>query len=129
VSYTKQWQQFSGTPTPLTICANLLITLRERAHDFILKFSEGLKPHSGAHKMNNVIGQVCWSDHASRPWAKNVFIAGKPGALGSTVWPPALSTARFTALRCTIDIGAERHRTPIPPIIWMKQLGATLRYP
>lgn len=111
----KQWQQFSGRPTPLTFCANL--TEHFGGAQIYLK-REDLN-HSGAHKMNNVIGQGLL---VKRMGKKRVIAETGAGQHGIAT---ALVAARL-GLECTIYMGAKDIERQYPNVFWMKQLGATV---
>ncbi|WP_191602031.1 tryptophan synthase subunit beta [Marinomonas algicola] len=111
----KQWQQFSGRPTPLTHCENL-------SHYFggaqIYLKREDLN-HSGAHKMNNVIGQGLLVKRMGKTRVIAETGAGQHGIA------TALVAARL-GLECTIYMGAKDIARQYPNVFWMKQLGATV---
>lgn len=109
----KQWQQFSGRPTPLTYCGNL--TEHFGGAQIYLK-REDLN-HSGAHKMNNVIGQGLL---VKRMGKKRVIAETGAGQHGIAT---ALVAARL-GLECTIYMGAKDIARQYPNVFWMKQLGA-----
>ncbi|TBR40978.1 tryptophan synthase subunit beta [Marinomonas agarivorans] len=109
----KQWQQYSGRPTPLTHCENL--TNHLGGAQIYLK-REDLN-HSGAHKMNNVIGQGLL---VKRMGKKRVIAETGAGQHGIAT---ALVAARL-GLECTIYMGAKDVARQYPNVFWMKQLGA-----
>ena len=109
----QQWQEFSGRPTPLTYCANL--TEHFGGARIYLK-REDLN-HSGAHKMNNVIGQGLL---VKRMGKKRVIAETGAGQHGIAT---ALVAARL-GLECTIYMGAKDIERQYPNVFWMKQLGA-----
>ena len=111
----QQWQQYSGRPTPLTYCANL--TEHFGGAQIYLK-REDLN-HSGAHKMNNVIGQGLL---VKRMGKKRVIAETGAGQHGIAT---ALVAARL-GLECTIYMGAKDVARQYPNVFWMKQLGATV---
>ena len=111
----QQWQQYSGRPTPLTYCANL--TEHFGGAQIYLK-REDLN-HSGAHKMNNVIGQGLL---VKRMGKKRVIAETGAGQHGIAT---ALVAARL-GLECTIYMGAKDIARQYPNVFWMKQLGATV---
>ncbi|PXF31369.1 tryptophan synthase subunit beta [Pokkaliibacter plantistimulans] len=111
----QQWQQYSGRPTPLTFCANL--TEHFGGAQIYLK-REDLN-HSGAHKMNNVIGQGLL---VKRMGKKRVIAETGAGQHGIAT---ALVAARL-GLECTIYMGAKDVARQYPNVFWMRQLGATV---
>ena len=110
-----EMQHFSGRPTPLTYCSNL--TKKLGGAQIYLK-REDLN-HSGAHKMNNVIGQGL----LAKRMGKNRIIA-ETGA-GQHGVASALIAARL-GLECTVYMGAHDIERQYPNVFWMKQLGATV---
>jgi tryptophan synthase beta chain len=111
----KEMQQYSGRPTPLTHCANLSAELG--GAQIYLK-REDLN-HSGAHKMNNVIGQGLLTKRMGK---KRVIAETGAGQHGVAT---ALVSARL-GLECTIYMGAHDIERQYPNVFWMKQLGATV---
>ena len=110
-----EMQNYSGRPTPLTYCSNL--TQSVGGAQIYLK-REDLN-HSGAHKMNNVIGQGLL---AKRMGKKRVIAETGAGQHGVAT---ALVSARL-GLECTIYMGAHDIKRQYPNVFWMKQLGATV---
>lgn len=111
----KQWEQFSGRPTPLTHCENL--SAHFGGAQIYLK-REDLN-HSGAHKMNNVIGQGLLVKRMGKTRVIAETGAGQHGIA------TALVAARL-GLECTIYMGAKDIARQYPNVFWMKQLGATV---
>lgn len=112
---TAEMQTFSGRPTPLTFCNNLT-QLIGGAQIYLKR--EDLN-HSGAHKMNNVIGQGLL---AKRMGKKRVIAETGAGQHGVAT---ALVSARL-GLECTVYMGAHDIERQYPNVFWMKQLGATV---
>ena len=110
-----EMQHFSGRPTPLTFCANLSKKLG--GAQIYLK-REDLN-HSGAHKMNNVIGQGLLAQRMGKPRVIAETGAGQHGVAS------ALVSARL-GLDCTVYMGAHDIERQYPNVFWMKQLGATV---
>ena len=108
-----EMQHFSGRPTPLTFCANL--TEKLGGARIYLK-REDLN-HSGAHKMNNVIGQGLLAKRMGKPRVIAETGAGQHGVAS------ALVAARL-GLKCTVYMGAHDIERQYPNVFWMKQLGA-----
>lgn len=111
----RELQQYSGRPTPLTPCPNLSLSLGG-AQVYLKR--EDLN-HSGAHKMNNVIGQGL----LAKRMGKRRIIA-ETGA-GQHGFASALIAARL-GLECTVYMGAKDIERQYPNVFWMKQLGATV---
>ncbi|SFG40871.1 tryptophan synthase subunit beta [Neptunomonas qingdaonensis] len=110
-----EMQDFSGRPTPLTYCANLTKTIG--GAQIYLK-REDLN-HSGAHKMNNVIGQGLLAKRMGKTRIIAETGAGQHGVAS------ALVAARL-GLECTVYMGAHDIERQYPNVFWMKQLGATV---
>ena len=108
-----EMQHFSGRPTPLTFCANLT---RQLGGAQIFLKREDLN-HSGAHKMNNVIGQGLLAKRMGKPRVIAETGAGQHGVAS------ALVSARL-GLDCTVYMGAHDIERQYPNVFWMKQLGA-----
>lgn len=108
-----EMQHFSGRPTPLTYCDNL--TKKLGGAKIYLK-REDLN-HSGAHKMNNVIGQGLLAKRMGKPRVIAETGAGQHGVAS------ALVAARL-GLDCTVYMGAHDIERQYPNVFWMKQLGA-----
>ncbi len=107
------YRTFTGRPTPLTFARNLTehaggcrIFLKLESHN-----------HTGAHKINNVLGQALMALRMN----KNTIIA-ETGA-----GQHGLATAAVAAkmgLRCKIFMGAEDIRRQYPNVYNMKLMGA-----
>ncbi len=110
-----EMQHYSGRPTPLTFCGNLSAEIG--GAQIYLK-REDLN-HSGAHKMNNVIGQGLLTKRMGK---KRVIAETGAGQHGVAT---ALLSARL-GLECTIYMGAHDIARQYPNVFWMKQLGATV---
>lgn len=109
------FQNFAGRPTPLTYAENLSRTLTEGKAKIYLK-REDLN-HSGAHKMNNVLGQGLLMKRIG----KNRVIA-ETGA-GQHGIATAIMAAKF-GFQATIYMGAEDVERQSTNVFWMRQLGA-----
>jgi tryptophan synthase beta chain len=108
-----QWQNYSGRPTPLTFCKNLT----EVAGGAKIYLKREDLNQSGAHKMNNVIGQALLTQYMGK---KRVIAETGAGQHGIAT---ALISARL-GLECTIYMGARDIERQYPNVFWMKQLGA-----
>ncbi|MGB0732781.1 MAG: tryptophan synthase subunit beta [Pontibacterium sp.] len=108
-----QMQNYSGRPTPLTYCKNLSAHLG--GAQIYLK-REDLN-HSGAHKMNNVLGQGLLAKRMGKTRVIAETGAGQHGIAS------ALVAARL-GLKCTVYMGATDIERQYPNVFWMKQLGA-----
>lgn len=111
----QEMQEYSGRPTPLTHCARLSAQIG--GAQIYLK-REDLN-HSGAHKMNNVIGQGLLAKRMGKTRIIAETGAGQHGVAS------ALVAARL-GLECTVYMGAHDIERQYPNVFWMKQLGATV---
>lgn len=111
--YLQMLKDFSGRPTPLTFAENLTKALGG-ARIFIKR--EDLN-HTGAHKLNNVIGQGLLMKRLGK---KRVIAETGAGQHGVAT---AIMAARF-GYEATIYMGAEDVRRQYNNVFWMKQLGA-----
>jgi len=113
--YEKILSTYSCRPTPLTFAENLTRTFGT-ARIYIKR--EDLN-HTGAHKLNNVIGQGLLAKRMGKTRVIAETGAGQHGVATATM------AARF-GLQCTIymgDVDVARQR---PNVFWMEQLGATV---
>ena len=111
--YLTLTQQFSGRPTPLTPCHRLSEHLG--GAQIWLK-REDLN-HSGAHKVNNVLGQGLL---VQRMGKKRVIAETGAGQHGLAT---AIMAARL-GLDATIYMGADDIDRQYSNVFWMRQLGA-----
>jgi len=114
------WQQFveflntySSRPTPLTYAENLTKYLGG-ASIFIKR--EDLN-HTGAHKINNVLGQGLLAKRMGKTRVIAETGAGQHGVATATM-------AAKLGLECTIYMGAVDVERQYPNVFWMKNLGA-----
>lgn len=111
--YKSLVENYSARPTPLT-AANNLSKHFGGANIYIKR--EDLN-HTGAHKINNVLGQGLL---AKRMGKKRVIAETGAGQHG-------IATATMAAklgLECTIYMGAVDVERQYPNVFWMKNLGA-----
>jgi tryptophan synthase beta chain len=112
----KLLSEYVGRPTPLTYCERLS-EATGRARVFLKR--EDLC-HTGAHKINNTVGQVLL---ARRMGKKRIIAetgAGQHGVATATV------CARF-GLQCIVYMGAEDMERQSLNVLRMKLLGAEVR--
>ena len=106
-------RDYAGRPSPLDFCARL--TAFAGGAKIFLKREDC--NHTGAHKVNNVVGQGL----LARRMGKGKLIAetgaGQHGVATATI------AARF-GMRCTVFMGAEDVRRQAPNVLRMKMLGA-----
>lgn len=114
------WQEFekilstySCRPTPLTFAGNLT---RHFGSARIYIKREDLN-HTGAHKLNNVIGQGLLAKRMGKTRVIAETGAGQHGVATATM------AARF-GLQCTIYMGEVDVQRQRPNVFWMEQLGA-----
>ncbi len=111
--YTDLLTNYSGRPTPLTYAENLT-NYFGKGRIYIKR--EDLN-HSGAHKINNVIGQGLLVKKMGK---KRVIAETGAGQHGAAT---AIMAARMGFEAC-IYMGAEDMERQYPNVFWMKQLGA-----
>jgi tryptophan synthase beta chain len=108
-------RDFGGRPTPLTFAERL--TQRFGGAEVWLKREDLL--HTGAHKLNNTVGQVRL---ALRMGKSRVIAETGAGQHGVAT---AATCARF-GLRCEVFMGAEDVRRQAPNVQRMRLFGATI---
>ncbi len=113
--YHKLLREFVGRPTPLTYCVRLSSALGSA--EIYLKREDLC--HTGAHKINNCIGQVLLAQHLGKSRIIAETGAGQHGVATATV------CAKFN-LKCTIYMGEEDARRQHLNVVRMKLLGAEL---
>ena len=116
------WQQYlqvmntySSRPTPITH----LQRLSERLGGAQIYLKREDLNHTGAHKINNVIGQGLLVQRMGKKRVIAETGAGQHGVATATM------AARF-GLDCTIYMGAVDVERQRPNVFWMEQLGATV---
>ena len=105
---------YAGRETPLTHCPTLS---RELGFDLWLKREDLL--HTGAHKVNNTLGQALLAKHMGKTALVAETGAGQHGVA------TAAAAARL-GLECTVYMGAEDVERQSPNVMRMKLLGATV---
>ena len=113
--YLTLTQEFSGRPTPLTPLRRLS---KQLGGAQIWLKREDLN-HSGAHKINNVLGQGLL---VQRMGKKRVIAETGAGQHGLAT---AIMAARL-GLESTIYMGAEDIERQYSNVFWMRQLGANV---
>lgn len=107
-------EEFAGRPTPLTRCktlsAELGFTLWLKREDLV---------HTGAHKMNNTMGQCLLAKHMGK---KNVLAETGAGQHGVATAAAAASLG----MGCTIYMGSTDVERQALNVARMKLLGATV---
>ncbi len=104
---------YAGRPTPLTLAARL-------APDKRLYLKREDLMHTGAHKLNNALGQVVLATRLGKRRILAETGAGQHGVATATV------CARF-GLECVVYMGSEDMRRQAPNVERMRLLGAEVR--
>lgn len=112
--YKRLLNNYVGRPTPLTKVENLS---KRYATNIYLK-REDLN-HTGAHKINNTIGQILLAKHMGKTRIIAETGAGQHGVATATV------CALFN-LECVVYMGALDVQRQAPNVARMKMLGATV---
>ncbi|MCH8324970.1 MAG: tryptophan synthase subunit beta [Bacteroidetes bacterium] len=107
--------EYSGRPTPLTFASNL--TKHYNGGKIYLKREDLC--HTGAHKINNAIGQILVAKGMGKDRIIAETGAGQHGVAVATV------CAKFS-LRCSIFMGEEDIKRQMPNVLRMKMLGAEI---
>jgi tryptophan synthase beta chain len=108
-------KHFVGRPSPIYHAAR---TSREMGGAQIYLKREDLN-HTGAHKINNVIGQAMLARRMGKPRVIAETGAGQHGVATATI------CARY-GLECVVYMGAEDVKRQSPNVYRMKLLGATV---
>lgn len=111
--YVDLMSTYSCRPTPISYCDNLT-KLCGGARIYIKR--EDLN-HTGAHKVNNVMGQGLLVRRMGKRRVIAETGAGQHGVATATM-------AARLGLDCTIYMGAEDVQRQRPNVFWMEQLGA-----
>jgi tryptophan synthase beta subunit/tryptophan synthase alpha subunit len=105
-------RDFIGRPTPLYLAARL----SERAGRRVYLKREDLA-HTGAHKINNAIGQALLAQRMGKPRVIAETGAGQHGVATATA-------CALLGLECVVYMGTEDIRRQAPNVERMKLLGA-----
>lgn len=103
---------YVGRPTPLFFARNLSEKYKARIY---LKREDLC--HTGAHKLNNVVGQVLLAQRLGKRHIIAETGAGQHGVATATV-------CALMGLRCTVFMGAKDIHRQQPNVLRMKMLGA-----
>ncbi|WP_185995767.1 tryptophan synthase subunit beta [Nocardioides campestrisoli] len=112
-TYTDLMSGYAGRPTPVTHCPSLT-RLLGGAKVYVKR--EDLN-HTGAHKVNNVMGQGLLAQRMGKRRVIAETGAGQHGVATATM-------AARLGLACTIYMGEEDVARQYPNVFWMRQLGA-----
>ena len=116
-------EHYVGRPSPLYYAERLTDALRESAPENMgaeVWFKRDELNHTGAHKINNCIGQILLAIRMGKTRIIAETGAGQHGVATATV------AARF-GLPCTIFMGAKDVERQAPNVFRMKLLGAEVR--
>ena len=116
-------EHYVGRPSPLYFAERLTAALRESAPDGMgaeVWFKRDELNHTGAHKINNCIGQILLAIRMGKTRIIAETGAGQHGVATATV------CARF-GLPCTIFMGAKDIERQQPNVFRMRLLGAEVR--
>jgi tryptophan synthase beta chain len=106
-------KEYAGRPTPLYLAKNLSRQLGIRK--IYLKREDLL--HTGAHKINNTLGQILLAVRMKKPRVIAETGAGQHGVAAATV-------AAMFGLECDVYMGEEDMERQKPNVFRMKLLGA-----
>ena len=112
--YARLLDNYVGRPTPLTFAANLSAKYQTQIY---LK-REDLN-HTGAHKINNTIGQILVAKHLGKKRIIAETGAGQHGVATATV-------CALFGLECVVHMGALDIERQAPNVARMQMLGATV---
>ena len=115
VEYQRELAHFVGRPSPIYHAAR---TSDELGGAQIYLKREDLN-HTGAHKINNVIGQAMLAKRMGKPRVIAETGAGQHGVATATI------CARY-GLECVVYMGSEDVKRQSPNVYRMKLLGATV---
>jgi len=119
-AFSRQFQEllrdYVGRPTPLTHAARLSAALGGAA---IWLKREDLA-HSGAHKINNALGQALLARHMGKTRLIAETGAGQHGVATATA-------AALLGLSCVVYMGVDDMRRQAPNVLRMRLLGAEVR--
>ena len=113
--YSALMSEYSCRPTPITYLGNIS---EERGGARLYAKREDLN-HTGAHKLNNVMGQGLLVKKMGKKRVIAETGAGQHGVATATM-------AAKMGLECTIYMGAEDVERQRPNVFWMERLGSTV---
>ena len=109
------WRDFVGRPTPITHAARLS---DELGYDIWLKRED--LAHTGAHKINNALGQVLVAQRLGKERIIAETGAGQHGVAAATA-------CALLGLPCVVYMGEEDTHRQAPNVARMQLLGAEVR--
>lgn len=113
--YKELLKDYVGRPSPLYYAKNL----SEKYGTHIYLKREDLN-HTGAHKINNTIGQILIAKHLGKKKIIAETGAGQHGVATATA-------CALMGIKCTVVMGAEDIKRQAPNVARMKMLGATVK--
>lgn len=113
--FTGLLKEYVGRPTPLTFCQNLSQDL-----GFNLWLKREDLAHTGAHKINNTIGQALLTKYMGKKRLVAETGAGQHGVATATA-------AALLGLECIVFMGAKDVERQAPNVKRMELLGAEVR--
>lgn len=113
--FDRDLKHYVGRPSPLYFAERLT---RELGGAKIFLKREDLN-HTGAHKVNNTIGQALLAKHMGKTRIIAETGAGQHGVASATI-------AARLGLKCVVYMGAEDVKRQAPNVFRMKLLGATV---
>jgi tryptophan synthase beta chain len=113
-AFNKLLKDYVGRPTPLYFSENLS---RQYGTNIFLKREDLC--HTGAHKINNTIGQVLLAQHLGKKRIIAETGAGQHGVATATV-------CALMGLECIVYMGEKDIERQAPNVARMKMLGATV---
>ncbi|MGC8594188.1 MAG: tryptophan synthase subunit beta [Candidatus Kryptoniota bacterium] len=108
-------RDYAGRPTPLYYAKNMS---KKYGADFYFKREDLL--HTGAHKINNTIGQVLLARYLGKKRIIAETGAGQHGVATATV-------ATLMGMQCVVYMGEEDMRRQEPNVFKMRLLGAEVK--
>ncbi len=105
-------KDYVGRPTPLFFSENLSRELNARVY---VKREDLC--HTGAHKLNNVVGQALMAKHLNKKRIISETGAGQHGVASATV-------CALLKIPCTVFMGSKDMARQQPNVLRMKMLGA-----
>ena len=112
--YARLLDNYVGRPTPLTYATNLSAKYQTQVY---LKRED--LTHTGAHKINNTIGQILVAKHLGKKRIIAETGAGQHGVATATV-------CALFGLECVVHMGALDVERQAPNVARMQMLGATV---
>jgi len=113
--FQKLLRDYVGRPTPLYEAVNLS---KKYGAKILLKRED--LTHTGAHKINNTVGQILLAQHLGKKRIIAETGAGQHGVATATV-------CALMQLECVIYMGAKDMQRQLPNVLRMQMLGAEVR--